>query len=331
MNISQSDGLPPMEARQCLIEAQTLADAGRLGGAAQKCKRALELSPNWAEAHHLYGVVLERMGFVAEARTAYERAVHPDAVSCDAWAGLEQPERRPSNLAQPGEGAERAEPGSGACQLLEEARDAQDRGKLGSALRKCEAALRLAPDCAEAHNLHGVLLEDMGHKEQAIAAYQEAVRLTPSLSTTRPDLIKVGAKLAGGGGLPAVVAIRTFAFPSQAHIARVRLEVEGIPSFVAQDDIVSMNWLFLYMVRWVKLCVRQQDAEKALAILDWEWADESGFEPRCPRCGSDNVYYEKYDLRLVYAVILLLRIPIPFRKERWSCRGCGATWKADKV
>ena len=32
-----------------------------MGGAAQQCERALELTPNWAEAHYLYGTVLEQM------------------------------------------------------------------------------------------------------------------------------------------------------------------------------------------------------------------------------------------------------------------------------
>ena len=331
MDVSQSDGLPPIEARRCLMEAQVLVDEGRLGAAAQKCERALELCPNWAEAQYLYGMVLERMGFVAMAKTAYERASHPDAVSCDLWAGQEPLARRPGNQAETGEAATHADPGTSVHQLLEEAHDARDRGKLGSALRKCEAALRLAPDCAEAHDLRGVLLNDMGHTEEAIAPRRESVRLAASLSNARLGLIKAGIRLTDGDRFSEIVAIRTFAFPSQAHIAQARLQVEGIPCFVAQDDIVSMNWLFLYMVRWVKLCVWQQDAERALAILDWTWPDESESGPRCPRCGSANIRYEKYNLRLVYAAILLLRIPIPFKKERWSCWRCGATWKAERV
>ena len=331
MDVSQSDGLPPIEARRCLMEAQVLVDEGRLGGAAQKCERALELCPNWAEAQYLYGILLERMGFAAMAKTAYERASHPDAVSCDLWAGQEPLARRPGNQAETGEAATHADPGTDVHQLLEEAHDARDRGKLGSALRKCEAALRLAPDCAEAHDLRGVLLNDMGHTEEAIAPRRESVRLAASLSNARLGLIKAGIRLTDGDRFSEIVAIRTFAFPSQAHIAQARLQVEGIPCFVAQDDIVSMNWLFLYMVRWVKLCVWQQDAERALAILDWTWPDESESGPRCPRCGSANIRYEKYNLRLVYAAILLLRIPIPFKKERWSCWRCGATWKAERV
>jgi tetratricopeptide (TPR) repeat protein len=331
MDVSRSDGLPPIEARRCLVEAQVLVDEGRLGGAAQKCERALELWPNWAEAQYLHGVVLERMGFVAKAKKAYERASHPDAVSCNLWAGQEPLARRADNQAETGEAATRADPGPDAHQLLEEAHDARDRGKLGSALRKCEAALRLAPDFAEANDLRGVLLDDMGHTEEAVAPCQEVVRPAVSLSNAKVDLIKAGTRLTGGDRFSEIVAVRTFAFPSQAHIAQARLQIEGIPCFVAQDDIVSMNWLFLYMVRWVKLCVWQEDAERALAILDWTWPDESESGLRCPRCGSANVRYEKYNLRLVYAALLLLRIPIPFKKERWSCWRCGATWKAERV
>lgn len=331
MDIPQATEPPPTEARHCLIKALALVEEGLLGGAAQKCERALELSPNWAEAHYLYGLILERMGFVTEAETAYERASRPDAVSCNVWAGRERPERRSANQAESKETATHPGAHPSVRRLLEEAHDARDTGKFGSALRKCEAALQLTPDCAEAHNLRGTLLDDMGHTEQAISAYREAVRLTPSLSSARLDLIKASTRLKGGNGFSQIVAIRTFAFPAQAHIARGRLQVEGIPSYVAQDDIVSMNWLFLYMVRWVKLCVWQQDAEIALAILDWTWSHESESGPRCPRCGSSNVGYQKHNLRLVYAAILLLKVPVPFKKERWSCRRCGATWKEEKA
>jgi hypothetical protein len=50
MDSLQRDDLPA-EAHHCLAEAKTLAEAGRLGGAAQKCERALDLAPPWADAH----------------------------------------------------------------------------------------------------------------------------------------------------------------------------------------------------------------------------------------------------------------------------------------
>jgi tetratricopeptide (TPR) repeat protein len=233
----------PAEAHQCLAEARTLAEAGRFGGAAQKCERALELAPNWAEAHHLYGTVLEQMGFVEKAEAAYDRATLPDAVSVEVQAA------------------------SARCQqLLDKASVAREAGKLGSALRACEAALAANPNWAEAHNMRGLVLDDMGHAEEAIAAYREAIRLNPSFDDARRNLLGAGAALDDDtdGEFSGLVVVRTFGFPTEAEIARGRLEAEGIPAVVTQGEIVAMNWLLSNMVGGVKLCVREEDASRRL-------------------------------------------------------------------
>jgi tetratricopeptide (TPR) repeat protein len=311
---SMSNGLA--EARRHLQEAQACLEEERLGAAAQACERALQRMPNWAEALRLQGQVLEQMGFVDKAHIAYERADGPGAVSYDVWAGQEQPAPEADGSTPTGEG-----PTGSARKLLQEAHSARQAGKLGSALRKCEAALRQAPHWAEAHRLRGTLLDDLGHHEQALVAYREAAHLRPSPGQARP-----GSAVDGASGF---VAVHIFALASHAHIARGRLAADGIPSFVTQEERVSLNWLFSCTTPWARLYVRQQDAERALALLDRDWSEASASEPRCPQCNSRNAWYEKYDLPRVYAAILLLGIPIPFKKETWTCRQCGATWPAE--
>lgn len=70
--------------------------------------------------------------------------------------------------------------------------EAQDRFE--SALRECESAIHLAPDCAEAHNLRGIILEELNRGKEAIDAYREAVRLDPSLSEARENLEEAEAQ-----------------------------------------------------------------------------------------------------------------------------------------
>jgi uncharacterized RDD family membrane protein YckC/Flp pilus assembly protein TadD len=57
-----------------------------------------------------------------------------------------------------------------------------------SALRECELAIQIAPALAQAHNLRGVILEEQGQREEAIAAYREAVRLDPNLRDAKQNL-----------------------------------------------------------------------------------------------------------------------------------------------
>jgi tetratricopeptide (TPR) repeat protein len=91
-------------------------------------------------------------------------------------------------------------------------------------LRSCDTTLKRPPDWAEAYNLCGLILYDIGHTEEAIAAYAEAVCLDPSFGDARRNLLRAGDSL------------------------------------------------------------------------------------------------------MVYAFILLIRIPLPIKKDRWSCRECGASW-----
>ena len=59
-------------------------------------------------------------------------------------------------------GAQCPSPDSEAVQRLERAYELEMRDDLPKALQECDAALALAPDWGEAHNLRGIILETMG-------------------------------------------------------------------------------------------------------------------------------------------------------------------------
>lgn len=65
-----------------------------------------------------------------------------------------------------------------------------------------------------------------------------------------------------------LVTIATFEAAPRAHVARAVLEDSGIQVFVADEEIVSMDWMLSNAVGGVKLKVRESDAERALAVLD---------------------------------------------------------------
>lgn len=91
----------------------------------------------------------------------------------------------------------------GAHEALEHAYAYRDRGELGDALhalQACDAALALDPDLAEAHNLRGMLLEDLDRGSEALAAYREAVRLDPGLVEAQENLREAEEELGGQEG-----------------------------------------------------------------------------------------------------------------------------------
>ncbi|MBE9508685.1 MAG: tetratricopeptide repeat protein, partial [Chloroflexi bacterium] len=68
---------------------------------------------------------------------------------------------------------------------FEEADAYEQAGQFENARRECELAIQLAPTWAEAHNLYGIILEELGQEGEALAAYREAVRLDPTFRNPR--------------------------------------------------------------------------------------------------------------------------------------------------
>lgn len=65
-----------------------------------------------------------------------------------------------------------------------------------------------------------------------------------------------------------LVVLKKFSHPVEAHLLKSRLESEGIESFVADENIVGLNWFYSNAVGGVRLQVNEQDLEKAQAILN---------------------------------------------------------------
>jgi hypothetical protein len=64
-----------------------------------------------------------------------------------------------------------------------------------------------------------------------------------------------------------LVTLTDFRFVSQADLARMVLEQEGIPAFIADGNTVTADWFLGNAVGYVKLQVAASQVEAALAIL----------------------------------------------------------------
>lgn len=123
------------------------------------------------------------------------------------------------------------------------------------------------------------------------------------------------------------VTVATFDQAANAHLSKAQIEEEGIEAFIADENTVTMNWLFSNAVGGIKLQVNAADAEKAIEILRGRSAQiEDDDDLRCPACGSRNVVYEAFSRKLFLLSFLLLGAPLPFLRRRWHCRGCGHEW-----
>lgn len=144
---------------------------------------------------------------------------------------------------------------------------------------------------------------------------------------------------ATGTGPDRLVTIAAFSEPIEAHLARSRLECDGLTCSLADEHIVGVYWLSTAAVGGVKLQVRERDREHALRVLEetssrpaasTEWVTGDLDAPRCPSCGSLRVERERFERRLVFLSWLLLGIPLPFLRRFERCRRCGERWPLRK-
>lgn len=92
-------------------------------------------------------------------------------------------------------GARQASSSDEAAHHLEQASALEDRDEYKEALEECDTAIRLDPNLADAHNLRGVILEELGRNGEAIQAYREALRLDPGYAAAHENLKAAEAEL----------------------------------------------------------------------------------------------------------------------------------------
>lgn len=72
----------------------------------------------------------------------------------------------------------------------------EDTDELDKALVECDGAIELDPYLAEAHNLRGILLEEIGRHTEAIRAYEKAIVVDPGLAVAKDNLSELNSELA---------------------------------------------------------------------------------------------------------------------------------------
>jgi Putative prokaryotic signal transducing protein len=130
-----------------------------------------------------------------------------------------------------------------------------------------------------------------------------------------------------------LITIERFRDLPEALLAKGKLESAGIRCFLADTELVRTDWLLSNLIGNMRLQVRAEDAEEALALLHEPIpatfiTDDFGGaydQPQCPKCNSLDIAFEVIDRFWSYA-LMLLGIPIPVRKSNWKCYSCGAEW-----
>lgn len=132
-----------------------------------------------------------------------------------------------------------------------------------------------------------------------------------------------------------LVTIRQFRDLPEALLAKGSLESAGIECFLADENLVRLDWFISNFIGGIKLNVRAEDQETARKILDEPilegmYVHGVGLyeQPRCPRCHSLDVNFRELDRPIAY-MSAFLQVPIPVQRPAWHCHACDAEWEDD--
>lgn len=133
----------------------------------------------------------------------------------------------------------------------------------------------------------------------------------------------------------ALVTIRQFRDLPEALLAKGSLESAGIECFLADENLVRLDWFISNFIGGIKLNVRPADEANARKILDEPileglYVQGVGLyeQPRCPNCQSLDVNFQELDRPISY-MSAFLHVPIPVQRPAWHCQACDAEWEDD--
>ena len=163
-----------------------------------------------------------------------------------------------------------------------------------------------------------------------------------ALDALRAEMLQRGLAAPSGetgpGGEPSsheprLVTLERYRDMPLAFVAKSILDSAGIESFLADENVLRMDWLYSNGLGGIKLLVREEDAETARAMLEQkapEKFDVDGIgeyeQPKCPKCGSLDISFEELDRKTAH-VGLLVGLPVPATVRGWKCHACGNIWE----
>jgi predicted RNA-binding Zn-ribbon protein involved in translation (DUF1610 family) len=131
-----------------------------------------------------------------------------------------------------------------------------------------------------------------------------------------------------------IVTVRRYRDLAAAYAGRSLLESAGIPAWIADENLVRMDWFYSNLVGGMRLQVDERDEAAAREILEQSTPqtitygqEEVYVQPTCPKCGSAEISLGSGTERgRSFVGLYLLGAPVPPRAAAWHCEACGADW-----
>jgi hypothetical protein len=162
---------------------------------------------------------------------------------------------------------------------------------------------------------------------EALEDELELRELVESLETEQPPQTDIG--------LRKLITVRNFRDLPEALLAKGSLESMGIECFLADDNLIRLDWFISNFVGGIKLRVKPEDAAQALEVLDQPippgmYVEGVGLyeQPHCPKCDSLDISFQGLNKPVAYGTAWL-GIPIPLQRNSWKCHACEEEWQGE--
>ena len=172
-------------AQDVLTKSKAAFDRGDSDTALTLCKEALEINPDLAMAYQMRGMIYEEMENLDLALGNYRKAAKLDPRLQEAEDSARDIEIYLQSLDETDEFSEQ----------LDHAVNLASEKRFEEALAICNNILAEHPNLATAYNDRGVIYDEMGEKEKALADYQKAFQLDPTNEDARDNLTSLSQEL----------------------------------------------------------------------------------------------------------------------------------------
>jgi hypothetical protein len=128
-----------------------------------------------------------------------------------------------------------------------------------------------------------------------------------------------------------LIRIAAYQEAIEAHLARGRLEAEGIPAYVCHEHHVTMNWPWSLALQGAKIYVHAVNGARAREIIaaydrgEYALRDDEEILV-CPRCQNTKLSRRRLGWKSALLVVHLLSIPLYFRWAMMKCDTCRHEW-----